>query len=72
MNFHGRQIQLHLGGSDLINSVGISYLFEVLEHLVELKGQMALCCVDPTIAKTLRIMGMLNEAALYDTEQVFG
>ena len=60
---------LNLKKSDLVNSVGISYLIEVIEQLVELEGQMAFCCVEPAVARTFRIMGLLNEAGLYDTEE---
>ena len=53
----------------MVNSVGISYLIDMLEQMRELEGQVAFCCVGGQIARTFRIMGILNEAGLYDTEQ---
>ena len=64
-----RHFVLNLERSELVNSVGISYLIEVIERLVELDGQMAFCCVEPAVARTFRIMGLLNEAGLYETEE---
>ena len=31
-------------------------------------GEAAFCCATPTIAKTLRIMGLLKVAEIYNTE----
>jgi anti-anti-sigma regulatory factor len=43
-------------------------LIEILEKIRELNGQVAFCCVRPTIGKTFRIMGLLQTATLFDTE----
>jgi anti-anti-sigma factor len=60
---------LNLAKSHIINSVGISILIEVIEKVKALKGKVAFCCLTPTIAKTFRIMGLLEASSIYDTEQ---
>lgn len=64
-----RRVVLNLGKSSLVNSVGVSFLIEAIEKVKELEGQVAFCCVSPTIAKTFQIMGLLQLASLHDTEQ---
>ena len=59
---------LNLEDCSIVNSVGISFLIEILEKIRELNGQVAFCCVRPTIGKTFRIMGLLQTARLFDTE----
>lgn len=60
---------LNLTDCALANSVGISFLIEVLEANKEAGGHLAFCCVSRTIAKTLQIMGLLQTATLHDTEE---
>lgn len=59
---------LNLEKSRIINSIGISILIEVIEKVRELQGKVAFCCVTPTIAKTFRIMGLLQASTVHDTE----
>ena len=56
-----------LAGCRLVNSIGISILIEVLEEIEAKSGRTGFCCVTPTIARTFRIMGLLQEATLFDT-----
>ncbi|NKB68833.1 MAG: STAS domain-containing protein [Candidatus Latescibacteria bacterium] len=56
-----------LSGCRLVNSIGISILIEVLEEAEAKGGRVGFCCVTPTIARTFRIMGLLQEATLYET-----
>ena len=63
------RLVLNLGQSNLVNSVGVSFLIEVIEKVKELEGQVAFCGVSPTIGKTFQIMGLLQMASLHDTEQ---
>jgi anti-sigma B factor antagonist len=64
-----RRFALNLGGSSLVNSVGISFLIEIIEKVRELGGRVAFCQVSRTIAKTFQIMGLLQLASLHQTEQ---
>ena len=56
-----------LEGCRIVNSIGISILIEVIEKINELEGRVAFCCVSQTIAKTFRIMGLLQVSTVYDT-----
>ena len=64
-----RRIVVNFEHCSMANSVGISYVIDVVEQMRELEGQVAFCCLTPTLTKTFTIMGLLNEAQLYDTEQ---
>src|SRR5690606_5803079 len=55
--------------SNVVNSIGISILIEVIEKLVDIGGQIAFCNLTKTIAKTFTIMGLTQYAEIYDTEQ---
>ncbi len=62
-------IVLNLESCNIANSVGISFLIEILESLREKDGKLAFCCVTPTIAKTFQIMGLLQTATVHESEQ---
>lgn len=59
----------NLGGCRIVNSVGISFLIEILEKVKSLGGKVAFCCVTPTIGKTFRIMGLMQASTLHETEE---
>ena len=63
-----RKFLITLDKCSIVNSVGISFLIEVIELVREKEGQTVFCCVSPTIAKTFRIMGLLQSAAIFETE----
>jgi len=60
---------LNLEKIRIINSVGVMCLFELIEKADPLEGSVCFCCATPTLAKTFRIMGLLEISTLYDTEQ---
>ena len=59
---------LNLEKCTIVNSVGISFLIEVIERVKELQGRIAFCSVTRTIGKTFQIMGLLQTAELHDGE----
>ena len=61
------RLVLDLSDCTMANSVGMSFLIEVLEATREADGRLAFCCVTRTVAKTLQIMGLLQVATLHDT-----
>jgi anti-anti-sigma factor len=63
-----RALVLNLEKTRIVNSIGISILIEVLEKVMDRKGQLAFCALTPTIDKTFRIMGLAQYAAIYPTE----
>lgn len=60
-----RVLLLDLGGTRIINSIGISLLLEVLEKIMEAEGTLAFCCLSPSIAKTFQIMGLAQYTKLF-------
>lgn len=63
-----KKLVLNLEKSTVINSIGVSLLIEVIEHLQEVDGAMAFCGLTKTIAKTFTIMGLAQFAAFADSE----
>lgn len=59
-----RILLLDLSATRIINSIGISLLLEVLEHLLEVEGNLAFCGLSPSIAKTFQIMGLAQYARI--------
>jgi anti-anti-sigma factor len=63
-----RILLLNLGGTKIVNSIGISILIEIIEKIVEIGGKLAFCCLTPTIEKTFHIMGLAQYTAIYTDE----
>ena len=53
--------------SKVINSIGISYLLEVIELLNERNGKVIFLNLDPSIEKTFKIMGLFQFAQLSES-----
>lgn len=58
---------INLEESKIINSIGISYLIEIIESLNNSSGKLIFTNLDPTIEKTFTIMGLLQFAEKEDT-----
>ena len=56
---------LNLEKSSIVNSIGISILIEIIEKVIARDGHLAFTNLTPTIAKTFRIMGLLQYADHY-------
>lgn len=54
--------------SNVVNSIGISILIEVIEKLVDIGGKICFSNLTKTIAKTFNIMGLTQYADIFDTE----
>ncbi len=63
-----RHFVLNLEKTQLVNSIGISILIEMIEKAQELQGSIAFCSLLPIIAKTFKIMGLTQYAQVYETE----
>lgn len=55
-----KKILLNLSGSKAVNSIGISILLEILERLEDINGKLLLTNLDPTVEKTLNLMGLFQ------------
>jgi len=58
-----KKIILNLADSKVVNSIGISFLIEIIEKLNESDGKLVFTNLDPAVEKTLTIMGLFNFAA---------
>ena len=61
----GRSFVFDLTQSNIINSIGISFLIEILETVLESDGKLAFCNCAPIIEKTFKIMGITQYARIY-------
>lgn len=62
------KLVLNFEQSNVVNSIGISILIEVIEKVVDIDGQICFCHLTKTIAKTFNIMGLTQYADIYDIE----
>jgi anti-anti-sigma factor len=63
-----KTLLINLGGTTIVNSIGISILIEIIEKMLEINGKLAFCCLTPTIDKTFHIMGLAQYAPIYGDE----
>ncbi len=68
-NFAGNlnKVVIDLGKSKLVNSIGISYLIDIIEKLNQSNGKLIFTNLDPTIEKTFNIMGIFQFAQKADS-----
>lgn len=57
-----KQVVINLGQSKVVNSVGMSFLIEIIEHLEEAEGKLVFTDLDPAVEKMLSIMGLFQYA----------
>ena len=51
---------INLAQSKVVNSIGISFLIEIIEKLNDSGGKLIFSNLDPTIEKTFTIMGLFQ------------
>jgi len=57
-----RHVVIDLHGSKVVNSVGMSFLIEIIEQLHEADGRLCFANLDPAVDKMLAIMGLFKFA----------
>ena len=57
-----REIIINLADSRVVNSVGMSFLIEIIEQLEETGGKLVFTNLDPGVEKMLTIMGLFKFA----------
>jgi anti-anti-sigma factor len=63
-----RKLIINFEKSNVVNSIGISILIEVIEKIVDVDGRICFCFLTKTIAKTFNIMGLTQYAEICETE----
>ena len=61
------KVVIDMEKSKMINSIGISYLLEIIETLNQKEGKLVFVNLDPTIEKTFKIMGLFQFAGKADS-----
>jgi len=54
------KLLIDIEGSKVVNSIGISFLIEIIEKLNEKGGKLYFSNLDPSIEKTFTIMGLFQ------------
>jgi anti-anti-sigma factor len=67
MNLGINRVVLDLEKSKVVNSIGISYLIDMVEQLIQNNGKLFFTNLDPSIEKTLNIMGLFQFAEKADS-----
>lgn len=62
-----RHIVINLGQSRVVNSVGMSFLIEIIERLQDAGGKLVFTDLDPAVEKMLSIMGLFQYAGKQKT-----
>ena len=62
-----RRVIINLGQSKVVNSVGMSFLIEIIEQLNEANGRLVFTNLDPAVEKMLAIMGLFQFAGKENT-----
>jgi len=56
------RIVINLAQSRVVNSIGMSFLIEIIEQLQEANGKLIFTNLDPAVEKMLSIMGLFGFA----------
>lgn len=62
-----KKVVMDLEESKVVNSIGISYLIDIIEKLNQTGGKLVFTNLDPTIEKTFNIMGIFQFAEKADS-----
>ena len=62
-----KKVVIDLTLSRVVNSIGMSYLIDIIDQLNEVGGKLVFTHVDPAVEKMLTIMGIFRFAAKENT-----
>jgi len=62
-----KQVIVNLAQSKVVNSIGMSFLIEIIEQLSEVDGKLVFTNLDPAVEKMLSIMGLFKFAGKQKT-----
>lgn len=70
-----KEVIINLAQSKVVNSIGMSFLLEILDQLEEVGGKLVFTNLDPAVEKMLAIMGLFKfagkEASIEDAIKSF-
>lgn len=62
-----KEVVINLAESKVVNSIGMSFLLEILEQLQDAEGKLIFTNLDPAVDKMLTIMGIFTMAGKAST-----
>lgn len=65
-----KQFIINLAQSKVVNSIGMSFLIEIIEELSEVDGKLIFTNLDPAVEKMLAIMGLFKFAGKEPTVEL--
>jgi anti-anti-sigma factor len=57
-----KEVVINLAQSKVVNSIGMSFLLEIIEKLQDVQGKLFFTNLDPAVEKMLTIMGLFEFA----------
>ena len=63
-----KKFLLDLENSSIVNSIGVSIIIEIIEKLQEIDGHIGYFNLAPIVAKTFKIMGLVQYSTIYESE----
>jgi anti-anti-sigma factor len=64
-----KKFLLNLENSNIVNSIGVSIIIEIIEKLQEVDGHIGYYNLAPIVAKTFKIMGLVQYSTIYESEE---
>ena len=64
-----RKFLVNLEKTDMVNSIGVSILIEIIEKLQDHDGKLGYFNLAPIVEKTFNIMGLTKYSTIYSSEQ---
>ena len=64
-----KKFLLDLEKSSIVNSIGVSIIIEIIEKLQDVDGHIGYFNLAPIVAKTFKIMGLVQYSTIYETEE---
>ncbi len=64
-----QSLLLDLAGTKVVNSMGLSAFFGIIEKMTKMEGRLAFCRLTPTLQKTFNTMGLARFAAIYANQE---
>jgi len=62
-----KEVVIDLARSKVVNSIGMSFLIDIIDQLNDVGGKLVFTHVDPAVEKMLTIMGIFKFAGKEDT-----
>ena len=64
-----KKFLLDMEKSEIVNSIGVSIIIEIIEKLQEVDGHIGYFNLAPIVSKTFKIMGLVEYSTIFESEQ---